>query len=254
MEWQLRLILIIVGALIIAGVIYDGYRRKKKSKRSLNDSPFINNESTATDGYDLDGVGQVRVRKLDDSLTAEGSISDVAETIITGDRLADSNFNESTDNLEEVSSSGSTDDHKAQQIFSLTLLSNDDSEFNGESLLGAMIELGCRYGDMKIFHRLQSVNDVSKKLYSIANAFNPGYFDIDTMPSQNFKAITFFCQFPNSIDAEICYRQMVDDCKTMQMAIGGRIMDSNRSVFTQQTYHHELEVIKELKRKSLTRN
>ena len=164
------------------------------------------------------------------------------------------------DSLEDeaISTSEDTDaDDEAVEpelIFSLTLLAEEENAFHGQQLLSQLIENGCRFGDMNIFHRYKVSNSTKNKYFSVANAFNPGVFDLDNMQNESYKGISFFMGVPGPAEPDVAYRAMVEAARGIKKALGGKIMDSRRSVFTEQTYQHELEQINEYRRKTLTKS
>ncbi|NVJ61108.1 MAG: cell division protein ZipA [Gammaproteobacteria bacterium] len=321
MESELRIILAVIGVIIIGVVAYDGYRksqRKKQLKRSF--TVDLDPKARDNQGFDLDGVGEVRVRQSSDSDAVEAKSNSqesalhntgsknksvqstrgpvdqapLSETIrrepndeqffndgysnndLVNDEL---NSEEQSDAIvarrddfsvkEQINedesmtaseSSGDVDSDAADDlvepelIFSLTLLANDDNAFHGQELLSQLIENGCRFGDMNIFHRFKAANSTKNKYFSVANAFNPGVFDLDNMQNESFKGISFFMGVPGPAEPEVAYKAMVEAARGIKKQLGGKIMDSRRSVFTEQTYQHDLEQINEYRRKTLTKH
>ena len=197
MEWELRIILGIIGAAIIGYVAFDGWRRSQKAKQARQEiKDLVNVDQDARDrqGFDYLGVSEPRTIKQSSSneQDSDNSASEIdnasvrpsasnanadqssdklsankAEQIviteddaITADRHTMSSDGEEHLTAEPLvkssdkSSSKYTDTVTHQEpelIFSLTLLSQE-TPFNGDALLQRLIELGCRFGDMNIFH------------------------------------------------------------------------------------------------------
>jgi cell division protein ZipA len=266
MEWELRIILGIIGAIIIGFVAFDAFKRNRETKRKSFDFTGVTDDDYRDgEGFDRDGIGQVRVIKLDandrqsdnyepsnDRPSNNGyqhETSDLCDESIIASREERLLVEESADALDDEN-----EDYLAEPelIFSLTLV-NKEQPFSGAELLQLLIEKGCRFGEMDIFHRYKSAQNTKQKYFSIANAFKPGIFDLDTMSSQTFAGISFFMGVPGAYEPEIAYQTMVQTARELKQALGGKLMDSSRSVFTEQTFQHELEQIKEYKRKKLTK-
>jgi len=265
MEWQLRIILGIIGAIIIGLVAFDGLRRNRRKKGKTTPLPKIDPEQRDREGFDFTGVGEARVISSDPSLAEtvryeqgmpEKDLSKGQMTASGDDDLhitasRDESFQAeeplTIDRDEELY----PDSDEPELIFSLTLV--NEEAFNGQELLSALVENGCRFGEMNIFHRFKSAKEPKQKLFSIANAFNPGVFDLDTMPNEAFKGISFFMGVPGGTEPEFAYKTMVETARQLKSSIGGKLMDSSRSVFTDQTYHHELEKINDYKRRKLAK-
>ncbi|GLP94743.1 cell division protein ZipA [Paraferrimonas sedimenticola] len=80
MNDELQLVLIILGLMAIAGVLVHGYWTNKKNKaQSIEEKPFTplyqdpENPPRDADGFDPDGVGQVRIVKNSETKPAEPS-------------------------------------------------------------------------------------------------------------------------------------------------------------------------------------
>lgn len=306
MEWELRIILGIIGAAIIGYVAFDGWRRSQKAKQARQEiKDLVNVDQDARDrqGFDYLGVSEPRTIKqssadqhdienstseLDKASFEESALDTKADQstdvlsankadqiviteddVITADRHSLSTDGEEHLTAEPLVKSSNKSNNKTQQssnkeadsaahqepelIFSLTLLSQE-TPFNGDALLQRFIELGCRFGDMNIFHCCKTPGNDNEKYFSVANAFNPGVFDLDNMSQESFKGVSFFMGIPGAYEPETAYTKMVETARTLQKEFGGKLMDSSRSVFTEQTYQHEKEQINDYKRKSLTRS
>lgn len=252
MEWELRIILGIIGLIIIGVVAYDAWRRARKNKaKGLDLSGIPGEDYRDGEGFDRDGIGEVRVIKKETAESPSDNEGDTEqeETIIASrdERLLVEENESITTNDDEEEYAG-----EPELIFSLTLV-NKEQPYKGAELLQLLIEKGCRFGDMDIFHRYKSAQNSKQKYFSIANAFKPGVFDLDTMNTEEFAGISFFMGVPGAYEPEIAYQTMVQTAREMKKELGGKLMDSSRSVFTEQTFQHELEKIKEYKRKKLTK-
>lgn len=255
MEWELRIILGIIGLIIIGVVAFDAWRRVRNGKsKGLDLSGLPDEDFRDREGFDRDGIGEVRVIKK----TPRETHSETSETIDNNrvdepiiasrdDRLIlEDQDSLSTENEEEEYSGD------PELIFSLTLV-NQEQPYKGAELLQQLIEKGCRFGEMDIFHRFKSAQNNKQKFFSVANAFKPGVFDLDTMNNENFAGISFFMGVPGAYEPETAYQTMVQTAREMKKELGGKLIDSSRSVFTEQTFQHELEKIKEYKRRKLTK-
>ena len=76
------------------------------------------------------------------------------------------------------------------------LIARRPDRFDGQAMLRLLLESGLRYGDMHIFHRHRETAGQERLEFSVANAVEPGTFDIDTMEEEQFAGITFFMKLP----------------------------------------------------------
>ena len=75
------------------------------------------------------------------------------------------------------------------EVIVVHLIAHRGAPFDGGALLRMLLEAGLRYGRMNIFHRHVSVNGADDLQFSMANAVEPGTFDLDTMESKTFAEI-----------------------------------------------------------------
>lgn len=121
---------------------------------------------------------------------------------------------------------------------------------SGRDLLQALLEQGLRYGDMNIFHLHQSRGGRDELQFSMANAVEPGTFDIDTMESQGFRAVTFFLKMPGPSNPAEALERMIKTIRFLGDRFAGEVRDDQHSVLTQQTVEHMRGKVREFERRS----
>lgn len=115
----------------------------------------------------------------------------------------------------------------------------------GDALLQALLEQGLRYGEMKIFHAHKGNN----LLFSMANAHEPGYFNIDQMEKQQFKAVSFFVRLPGPQEPLAALNRMLDAAQQLATQFDGELKDENRISLSQQRMEHMREKVQEFERR-----
>lgn len=119
------------------------------------------------------------------------------------------------------------------------LVSGADVRIPGRALLQQLLEQGLRFGDMNIFHRhRQTASGNDELLFSVANALEPGTFDIDAMEDQTFRAITFFMKLPGPARPLDTLDRMLGSARALAEALEAELRDEQHSVLTPQTMEH----------------
>lgn len=128
-------------------------------------------------------------------------------------------------------------------VISVVALEGEQS-FSGRSLLQILLACGMRYGDMKIFHRYEDGIDQGAIQFSMTNALEPGYFDIDTMDSVETRGVTFFMSMEEPRDIMNAYECMLATASAVAKNLHGVLLDENRSTMRDQTKEHYRERIR----------
>ncbi|MBN0986861.1 cell division protein ZipA [Amphritea pacifica] len=123
--------------------------------------------------------------------------------------------------------------------------------FSGRSLLQILLACGMRYGDMKIFHRYEDGLDKGAIQFSMTNALEPGYFDIDTMDSMETRGVTFFMSMEEPRDVMNAYECMLATAIAVAKNLHGVLLDENRSTMRDQTKEHYRERIRKFEMRKL---
>ena len=125
-----------------------------------------------------------------------------------------------------------------QDVLVMHLMANKGEMLNGGDLLDASVEVGLRYGAMKIFHRHLKDDGSGAVLFSMANLLNPGTFDLNTMAKITTPGVTLFMALDDIDDPSGAFEIMIEAVNTMAEKLPLNVMDESRSSMTAQTIDH----------------
>lgn len=140
-------------------------------------------------------------------------------------------------------------DRPVLDVIVFHLIARNPDRFDGKAMLSLMLESGLRYGEMNIFHRHQSNEGRDELQFSVANAVEPGTFDIDGMEEQEFAGITFFLKLPGPEEALDALDRMLAIGRRMANELEGDLKDEQHSVLTPQTMEHLRQRVQEFERR-----
>ncbi len=135
------------------------------------------------------------------------------------------------------------------EVIVVHLIARRGEPFAGNELLRMLLESGLRYGQMNIFHRHVKVDGKDQLQFSMANAVEPGTFDLDTMEDKTFAGVTFFMKLPGPTDAIGSLDKMLSICKRLASELNGELKDEQHSVLTPQTMEHLRQRVQEFERR-----
>lgn len=135
------------------------------------------------------------------------------------------------------------------EVIVFHLIARRPERFDGQAMLSLLLESGLRYGDMHIFHRHRDVQGQEQLEFSVANAVEPGTFDIDAMEEQGFAGITFFMKLPGPGEPLVSLDRMLAIGRRMAEELDGELKDEQHSVLTPQTMEHLRQRVQEFERR-----
>jgi cell division protein ZipA len=136
------------------------------------------------------------------------------------------------------------------EVLAISVIAPQGQIISGAALLPTLLTLGMKYGEMNIFHRHQDNAGNGKVTFSLANALNPGTFDLDNMESFVTQGVSLFMTLPNAGNAFEVFDQMLIAAKQLASEFNAQLLDDKRSVLTKQTEQHYISRIREFERKS----
>lgn len=101
----------------------------------------------------------------------------------------------------------------------------------GQRVLAHLLEQGCHYGAMSIFHA-HSVTAPDQVLFSVAQATEPGTFDLETLSSSSVHGLTLFLQATGP-DALGAFDRMLRSARALALALDGEVLDAYAGPLTE---------------------
>ena len=290
MEIGLREWLIVIGIVVIAGILFDGWRRMRGGKGKLKfrlDRSFSNapdDEDTSAellgpprvldtpahkepqlDEHDLPSVSMTArdkgsKRSKRGSEPSQGDLNLNLDLDDDGPSISarDDDFPAETRSRTRSSPSVSAAVQEkepvkaAEEVLVISVISRDPAGFKGPALLQNILESGLRFGEMDIFHRHESMAGNGEVLFSMANAVKPGVFDLDDIDLFSTPAVSFFLGLPGPRHPKQAFDVMVAAARKLSQELNGELKDDQRSVLTAQTIEHYRQRIVEFERRALT--
>lgn len=121
--------------------------------------------------------------------------------------------------------------------------------FSGTALFKAAKEVEMEYGEMDIFHRIDSAAG-GKVIFSMVNMVEPGSFPDDPKLQARFASpgVTLFTQLPAVRDGLAVYSDMLFTAERLAALLHAELEDESHCVLTKQSIEHTRETILEHKR------
>ncbi|MET3455462.1 MULTISPECIES: cell division protein ZipA [Pseudomonas] len=278
MEIGLREWLIVIGIIVIAGILFDGWRRMRggKGKLKFRLDRSLSNLPDEDDSAELLGPPRVLDTHKEPQLDEHDlpSMSAPArEPRETGSKRGKRNSEPSQGDLnlnldldggpsfssrdgdfpdESKTPSVDKDQAQAEEVLVISVICRDPAGFKGPALLQNILESGLRFGEMDIFHRHESMAGNGEVLFSMANAVKPGVFDLDDIDHFSTPAVSFFLGLPGPRHPKQAFDVMVAAARKLSQELNGELKDDQRSVLTAQTIEHYRQRIVEFERRALT--
>lgn len=261
MDIGLREWLFVIGIVVIAAVLFDGWRRMRGNKSSLK---FRLDRDLADlpeeENPEILGPAR-RVRKQEPSLSIEddalGLHADAEERVeghpraVKSEKLKEPELKPVLDEPRIEKEADTAADY--EEILIIHVVARSEEGFKGPALLQSILESGLRFGAMDIFHRHENITGNGDKLFSMANALNPGTFDLDDMDLFSTRAVCFFMGLPGPRNSRQAFDLMIAAARKLAEELDGELKDDNRSVLTAQTIEHYRQRIAEFERQKLTK-
>lgn len=269
MDIGLREWLIVIGIIVIAGILFDGWRRMRGGKGKLRfklDRNIANSFPDDDSSNELLGPPRVVNRNSEPALDEDDlpsiSARDTGNRRVSEPQQGDLHFPSDepvptlltpvADDEDEQLSEDSEELPPVEEVLVINVIARDPSGFRGPALLQNILESGLRFGEMDIFHRHESMAGNGEILFSMANGVKPGTFDLDDIEHFSTRAVSFFLGMPGPRHPKQAFDLMIAAARKLSHELGGELKDDQRSVLTAQTIEHYRQRIAEFERRQLT--
>lgn len=112
-------------------------------------------------------------------------------------------------------------------LASVNVLSNNPGGFSGRAISQAATQLGMQFGAMDIFH-LKNDNPLGcRHLFSLANMYDPGSFDLNTINALKTAGLTLFMNVPCAFQPAAVFERMIETARGLCDLLDGRLVDQD---------------------------
>ena len=217
----LRWLLLIFGALVVAGVYFYTRRERQRPKEEPVGSPRI----TPTLGDEPEPQISPEVAEP------------VIEAPVVEEAAPEVEAHEGAE--EEVTEEESP---APQKIVTLRVVAKNKGAFPGDELILALRGIGMRSGKFGIYHRYDG-NDESRTVFSAASLVEPGSFDLKNIKEQQIPGISFFMVVPGPLDGAEAFDLMIQAARALTQTLNGELLDETGSTLSIQRERYMREEV-----------
>ncbi len=227
----LRIVIIAVGTVVILAMIIWGILSSRSKRKNINfyddrdplehiDPHLIVNIND--DDFDIvpittrDNNAQVKTR-LNTEYTQEVRQNGVAENVQQANTVA------------QQSESPAAENKVLPPLIQLSIVAKTAAGFSGIQLLEACENVGLVYGNVKVFEKLDELNQVD---YAVASMAGSGIFPGDNWETYVCPGVTFFMQPRELDDAAQVFDEMVDTIGQLAAVLNGDVLDQDQQNLT----------------------
>ncbi len=253
-QTTLRLILLALGGLLVAGIyLWDRYGRKIRSlstppepeeqvqsgdstEESLPPDPGkTENHPNVTKTRHEPFIGQA---DLQDNAQPPLQMSAIQPDVMPEESLVWELDEEKASNIE-------LDSDTPRLILQLHIVTRAKA-FDATHIHQAANSLNLRYGDKQIYHRLSKMPD--KPLFSLANMLEPGILPVGQDMEFTTPGLILFTELPGIGHGAAIYREMLFSAHRLADLLGADLQDESHSALTKQTIEYTYDRIQEHQR------
>lgn len=263
---ELRYWLVVIGILVIAVILFDGWRRMRgggKLKFRLDHSL----SNLPDDDSDPGLLGSARVVERREPAFREADMPTVSASELNRKRnIEPEQGSLGLDNDEPpllltpadevpgeapaaVQGEAESSPQPVEDVLVINVISRDPDGFKGPALLQNILESGLRFGEMDIFHRHESMAGNGEVQFSMANGIKPGTFDLDDIELFYTPAVSFFLPLPGPRNPKLAFDYMLSAARKLGSELDGELKDDQRSVLTAQTIEHYRQRLADFERR-----
>ena len=253
---SLRTVLIIAGVFIVIGVyLFTALKRRRDSRVSFDrsfsriDIPDVILDHNGEQDEDEEAV--VFAPRLPDDvvLPREDEIivdlpavrNDAVEADQSGDK---GNTEDQLDLFPQARDRLAADDELSVAVGSASVLKAGDSgvlrlyvrarkgqQFTGTGLVKALNGVGMQFGEMSIFHHF-GAGDLKCEVpvFSAANMFEPGTFDLSKIEAFRTSGVALFMQLPGPLDGPVAFELLLNTAQRLATLSGGDLFTEPRTL------------------------
>ncbi len=215
----LRIIILIIGLLVVAGMIAWSFFKHEKAKQEFDEFDVLNNENTSP-------ISEINIANDNDAPEIEeDDIKPQKESkkVITPPNFKTQKKKSPSENIAKID---------LPPVLQFILMAPEGEDFNGLELVDVLKNVKLEYGTLQIFERLDKRRLVD---FGVANMVKPGTFPSDNLADFYSPGIVFFMQPSNVDDPISVYEDFVRTFNFVALKLNGIMLDHQREPLTNET-------------------
>ena len=136
-----------------------------------------------------------------------------------------------------------------EKLLVLYLVAPANQVFPGAAVGAALEAAGLRYGEMHIYHRYADGDAGGTPVFGAANLVEPGTLEIEALAATGTPGLTLFLQLPGPLRPLQAFDLFAGCAQRIAEQLGGELRDQSRSALSRQTLEHLRDDIEQYERR-----
>ncbi|SFF34200.1 cell division protein ZipA [Fontimonas thermophila] len=115
-----------------------------------------------------------------------------------------------------------------ERIIAVLIAEREGTAIFGPKIHAALRAQGLRFGDKRIYHRIEG----GRPVFSVASLIKPGYLDPAEQQAFSTPGLTVFMLLPGPVPPETAIGDMLGTARALAQQLNAEVYDSNRQVLT----------------------
>ncbi|MEE4637744.1 MAG: cell division protein ZipA [Wenzhouxiangella sp.] len=243
---NLRLILILLGLLILAGIVLF---HRPRGQSQPNHARWLQRRREPSLGNPAagDADDHTATESGDDAAVRQSSFPTFSATDDPRPSLATDSPADAGGGDGERQPARGGERMQPDKIISLFVRRRDEKRINGSELLDAAVKAGLTFGEMSIFHRLHEGDE--RPVFSMANLTPPGHFDASGWNVFDTPGVALFVTLPGPVSALDAWDAMLATGRRIAELLDAELLDDAKCLLTRQRIAQIREEMREYDRR-----
>jgi cell division protein ZipA len=211
---ELRIILLVIGIAVIAGIYAWGHFQDRLSMPGKRRMPRSARKQPDDDAPD-EALIEQELARMQQAMSDEPP--DAPQQQPAGDDI--------------------------ESLLVISVVSGSGQPFSGDALARAFSNNQLFYGDKAIYHRHIRLGGEDVSVFGVANMFKPGDFGDGDLNGFETAGITLFLELPAPIDGLEAFDDFVQTAERLAVELGGQLQDRKHCVITHQALMQKRELL-----------
>ncbi len=205
---ELRIILLLTGAAVIAGIYLWSRLQQRPARRRTTRS----------------AVPRIHV---------DGDDADVADELARMEQLV-AEHDDDPERDDSAQPAASSPAAVSEQVLVISVVAEDGEPFRGDKLLKAFDNNELVYDSKGIFERRNPQVGRDEPIFGVANLVKPGTFPEHDMQSFTSPGVTLFLQLPCAMPALDAFDDFMNTAERLAVELAGELRDDKHQLLTHQ--------------------